>query len=149
MLEEAQPQSRESFTQSHRQNFRDIWIHPHIAEQGSVTRFGDEILYLLRSEKGGIMYSKRNTFSQVYYIDEKPMFTYYLVPKGLIPFEETVFTHTDLGPSLVLREALNLLGYSYSQVLPGQISVSGDLDLVNILRVLFVLPQANHCNRLQ
>ena len=144
-----QPRARDSLYQDTQRRWKDIWTRVPLSGQSSSTHFGADILSTLRSERGGIVYAKRNAFHQVYFVDNNPIFRCDLIPRGLIPVAETNFTHTDLGLSLVLREALDLLGYAYVQDLPGQISVSGDLDLVGLLAQESKFRQIDILNRLK
>lgn len=73
---------------------------------------------------------KSNQFKQVHYVDQYPIYVCALVPSHIIPYNEWKPLHTELGKGLVRKEALDLLGYSYTETEMGTFSLSGDLDLV-------------------
>ena len=94
-------------------------------------RLGREILTSLRSTRGGIYYIKSNDFKQVHYVDEYPIYICNYVPSHMIPYNVDKFLNTELLGGLVRREALDLLAYSYNKSETGNISISGDLELVS------------------
>lgn len=103
-------------------------IHPF--SQLSLRQLGNEILTALRSTRGGIHYTKNNQFMQVHYVDQYPIYTCAFVPSHMVPDNEWKFLNTELGRGLIRREALDLLGYSYTETEMGKFSISGDLELV-------------------
>ena len=91
---------------------------------------GDEILAALRSMRGGIYYTKSNSFVQTHYVDQYPIYTCALVPDQLVPIDQRKFLTTEVSIGLVRREALELLGYSYEEMKTGTFAISGDLEQV-------------------
>ena len=94
-------------------------------------QLGSEILAILRSERGGIYYIKSNNFKQVHYVDDYPIYTCYLVPSDMIPYNEDSCLNTELGSGLIRKEALDLLAYSYTRSETGNFSIKGDLGPVS------------------
>ena len=90
-----------------------------------------EILAALRSTRGGIQYTKSNQFKQVHFVDQHAIYTCAYVPSDLVPYSEWKPLNTELDRSLVRREALDLLGYSYTETKTGKFSISDDLELVS------------------
>ena len=110
---------------------RDFWIQSlNFSPPPSRFFFGGELLTALRSTRGGIHHVKSNKFKQVHYVDDWPIYTCALVPPHLVPYGEDKATDTELGKGLIRREALDLLGYSYTELETGNFSISGDLKLV-------------------
>jgi hypothetical protein len=52
------------------------------------------------------------------------------VPSHIIPYNEWKPLNTELGRGLIRREALDLLGFPYTETEMGNFSISGDLELV-------------------
>lgn len=48
----------------------------------------------------------------------------------MIPYNEWEALNTEVGGGSIRREALDLLGYSYTETETGKFSISGDLHLV-------------------
>ena len=70
---------------------------------------------------------KSNSFKQVHYVDEYPIYTCNFVPSNMIPYNENNFLNTELGRGLIRKEALDLLRYSYTRSESGNFSIKGDL----------------------
>lgn len=49
----------------------------------------------------------------------------------MVPSNESEIKKTEIGNGWVRREALDLLGYSYSETLSGQFSIPRDLTFVS------------------
>ena len=73
---------------------------------------------------------KSNQFKQVHYVDHDPIYTCALVPPHLIPLNEDKALDTELSRGSIRREALDLLGYSYTETGTGNFSITGNLELV-------------------
>ena len=86
---------------------------------------------MLRSTRGGIYYIKSNTFKQVHFVDNYPIYTCNFVPSNMVPDNEDKFLNTELGSGLIRKEALNLLSYSYTRSETGNFSIKGDLGPVS------------------
>ena len=112
---------------------KDFWRSNH-RFASSYSHIGPEILDALRSSRGGIYYAKANHFQQVHYVDARPIYTCNLVPRYLIPHNESMALSTEIGDGLVRKEALDLLGYSFSKTKQGDFLIQGDLDLVSLKR---------------
>lgn len=109
---------------------RELWDPPLPYHGSSELTLGDEILGHLRVSRGGIYYTKSSPLKQVHYIDHYPFYTCALVPSSMIPQNEWKPLHTELGQGLVRKEALDLLGYSYTETEGGKFSVLGNLEMV-------------------
>ncbi len=109
---------------------KDFWRSSHPFAQPPDSRLGDEILAALRSTTGGIYYTKSTPFNQVHYIDQHPIYSCAFVPSHLIPRYHRKPRSTELGRGMIRREALDLLGYSYTRSETGNFSISADLELV-------------------
>jgi hypothetical protein len=109
---------------------KDFWRPSHTFPQLSDGQLGVEMLATLRSSRGGIHYTKSNQFKQVHFVDQHPIYTCAFVPSHMIPYNEWKPLTTELDRGLVRREALDLLGYSYTETGTGKFSISEDLELV-------------------
>ena len=101
-------------------------------------QLGGEILTELRSLRGGIDYIKSNNFTQVYYVDQYPIYRFNLVPWDMIPRGEEELLNTELGRGLIRREALDLFAYSYTETETGNFLISGNLELVSERHIINV-----------
>jgi len=81
--------------------------------------------------RGGIYYTKSNRFEQVHYVDQCPIYTCAFVPSHMIPYNEGQYLNTELSRGAARKEALDLLGYVYTETEAGNFSISGDLELVH------------------
>jgi hypothetical protein len=90
-----------------------------------------EILAALRSARGGIQYAKSSKFEQVRFVDHRVIYECAYVPWQMIPHGERNFPNTELDRGLVRKEALDLLGYSYTETKTEKCSISDDLELVS------------------
>ena len=113
--------------------YKDFW-RPNHRFASSYSQIGDEILHALRSSRGGIYYAKANHFRQSHYVDARLIYTCNLVPSHLIPQNESKPLSTQIGDGLVRKEALDLLGYSFSKTAQGDFLIQGNLDLVSLKR---------------
>ena len=96
------------------------------------------MLKFLRYTHGGIVYTKSNDFQHVYFVDGYEFYRFYLVPSFMIPSNESEIKRTEIGTGWVRREALDLLGYSYSETLSGQFSIPRDLTIVSDLCIVLI-----------
>lgn len=103
---------------------------PHSVLEPPERPLGVVILEGLRLTRGGIYYTKSNPFKEVHYVDHFIIYVCQLVPPHLIPINERKCLNTEVGKGLVRGEALDLLGYSYTETDAGKFSISGDLELV-------------------
>ena len=110
---------------------KDVWRVSHVPGQTPTRYVGDEILNVIRSIGGGIVYTKRNDFQYWHYVDQTVVYRFDLVPSLLIPVDESEPRFTEIGKSWVRQEALDLLGYTYSETQSGHFCVSGNLELVS------------------
>ena len=117
----------------------DFSIPTHNLFQPPSRQLGSEILAILRSERGGIHYIKSNNFKQVHYVDEYPIYTCYLVPSDMIPYNENSCLSTELGSGLIRKEALDLLTYSYTRSETGNFLIKGNLGPVSGRYTIIVL----------
>ena len=120
----------------HSQRQKDFW-RPTVYKLSATRQpipmdkpLGDEILAALRSTRGGIYYTKSNSFAQTHYVDQDPLYTCALVPNQLVPLDQRRFLTTEVSIGLVRREALELLGYTYEEMNTGKFAISGDLEQV-------------------
>ncbi|KAM0800716.1 hypothetical protein BDR22DRAFT_230643 [Usnea florida] len=120
----------------------DFSIPTHNLFQPPSRQLGSEILAILRSERGGIHYMKSNNFKQVHYVDQYPIYTCYLVPSNMIPYNEDSCLITELGSGLIRKEALDLLTYSYTRSETGNFSIKGNLGLGEIEELVRLSYQA-------
>ena len=74
---------------------------------------------------------KLNQFRCECYVDDTAIHTFDLVPYDLPPYAELDALFTEIGSGWVRREALDLLGYSYSVTQSAHYRISGNLDLVS------------------
>lgn len=109
---------------------KDFWMSSYAGFQPQNRQLGVEILAGLRATRGGIYYTKSNLFKQVHYVDHYPIYICDLVPPHLIPSSESKFLKTGVDVGLIRGEALDLLGYSFTETDRGKYSISGDLELV-------------------
>lgn len=109
---------------------RDFWIQSLNFSPPPSRYFGGELLTALRSTRGGIHYVKSNQYKQVHFVDDRPIYTCALVPPHLIPYGEDKAMNTELSKGLIRKEALDLLGYSYTELETGNFSVSSNLKVV-------------------
>lgn len=109
---------------------KDVWKPFHAYGQVPSSYIGADILNALRHERGGIVYTKRDDFQQVLYVDEVPFYKFSLVPISLAPSVSEILA-TEIGKGWVRQEALDLLSYSYSETPSGHFSISGNLDFVS------------------
>lgn len=121
---------------------KDFWKPSHPIIQSPDGHLGDAILNALRSTRGGIYYTKSNDVKQVHYVDHFPIFTCVFVPPHMVPYNEWKFLKTELHKGTIRREALDLLGYSYSEVGAEKFSISGDLELTEIKELVKLSYQA-------
>lgn len=108
-----------------------FWRPSHTFPQLSDGQLGVEILAALRSTRGGIQYTKSNQFMQTHFVDQLPIYICAYVPPHMVPASESEPLNTELDQSLVRREALDLLGYSYTETKTGKFSISDNLELVS------------------
>lgn len=108
----------------------EVWRSSHAFRQAPPRHAGDSILDQLRIARGGILYKKGNDFRQTLYIDGYSFYEFDLVPSSLIPFNESQAQYTEIGKGWVRQEALDLLGYPYTETQSGHFSVSRDLEFV-------------------
>lgn len=123
---------------------KDVWKDSPSHDQVPARYVGDDILKVLRYTRGGIVYSKSNDFQHSHYVDSYEIYRLYLVPSFLIPSNESEVQNTELGKGWVLREALDLLGYSYSETASGHFSIPRDLALAEIEELVVYSYQANN-----
>lgn len=93
-------------------------------------QLGSEVLAALRSTRGGIYYRKISRLKEVHYVDQYPIYTCAFPPQHMVHYNESENVSTELGQGLIRKEALDLLGYSYTYTGNGQYSLPGDLELV-------------------
>lgn len=105
-------------------------------------QLGVEILAALRSTRGGIQYTKSNKFKQVHYVDQHPIYTCALVPSHMVPSNEMELLNTELDIGLVRGEALDLLGYTYTETEAGKFVIQDDLELRDVEELVKLSYQA-------
>ena len=110
---------------------KDVWRDSPFGGQVSATSVGNDMLKSLRYTHGGIVYTKSNDFKYMYFVDGDEFYRFYLVPWSMVPSNESEIKRTEIGNGWVRREALDLLGYSYSETLSGQFSIPRDLTIVS------------------
>ena len=110
---------------------KDVWKDSPSHDQALAEYVGYDILDVLRYTRGGIVYTKSNDFQNSHFIDSYEFYRLYLVPSFLIPSDESGVQTTEIGKGWVRREALDLLGYSYSETPSGHFSIPRDLTLVS------------------
>lgn len=130
---------------------KSFWRSSYTGFQPPYRQLGVDILAGLRSMRGGIYYVKSNLFKQVHYVDHSPVYICELVPSYLIPSGEWKVLNTEVDKGLIRGEALDLLGYSYTETDMGKFSISGDLELVRdrLLRSGFDSAADNCLNRVE
>lgn len=109
----------------------DVWRAPYVPRWLNTGYIQDFFLNAIRSTGGGIIYTKRNDFQCLQYVDQRVVCRFRLVPPWLIPSGEPEFLFTEIGKSWVRQEVLNLLGFTYSETQTGQFCVSGNLEFVS------------------
>lgn len=110
---------------------KDVWKDSPSHDQAPARYVGDDILKGLRYMRGGIIYTQSNDFQNSHFVDNYEFYRLYLVPLFLIPSEESEVQTTEIGKGWVRREALDLLGYSYSETPSGHFSIPRDLTFVS------------------
>lgn len=124
-----------AFSTQKKAQSKDLWISSHAPGQTPERFIGDEILNALRSTGGGIAYWKRNNYQTFFYVDNIVIYTFNLVPLSLIPSNESEPHFTDIGKSWVIKEALDLFDYGYTQTPFGYFRIPGNLELVSNMRM--------------
>ena len=76
------------------------------------------------------MYSKRNNLRQVFFVDREYLCQCNLVPAHTFPSGRRKMFETELGKGLVRKEALDLLGYVYTESDCDTFIVRGDVAFV-------------------
>ena len=114
---------------------KELWVDPHLVDQAPIKFVGEDMLYTLRSSGGGIVYTKRNDFYCLYYVDRIVTYKFSLVPFSLIPSNELEPRFTEIGIGWVRQEALDLFSYKYTETTSGHFCISGNLKLVSIMRL--------------
>lgn len=109
---------------------KEFWRPSYPSLQSPERPLGEAILTALRSTRGGIYYTKSNHFKQVHYVDHYPIYICAFVPSHMIPYNESKLLSTELDQGSIRKEALDLLGYSYSKTRTGNFLITGDLELV-------------------
>ena len=110
---------------------KEFWRPKNAFDTYSARLFGIDLLRQMGSRQGGIFYSKRNDYKQVYYVNWEKVCTCDFVPKHLIPAGGDKFMSTELGKGWVRQEALELLEYSYSPTKTESFLITGDLQVVS------------------
>ena len=123
--------------------YKSVWTGSHAPRRRPARYDGDEILNAIRSTGGGIVYTKRNDFKYSHYVDETVVYIHYLVPSLLIPLDESEPRFTEIGKGWVRQEALDLLGYTYSETQCGHFCVSGNLELVSAMSLGLTMSSLN------
>lgn len=115
---------------------KELWVNPRLVDQAPIKFVGEDMLYALRSSGGGIVYTKRNDFYCLYYVDRIVTYEFSLVPFSLIPSNEFLeLRFTEIGKGWVRQEALDLFSYTYTETPSGHFCISGNLKLVSIMRL--------------
>ena len=109
---------------------KDVWKDSPTHGQVAARHVGNDIVRSLRSARGGLVYTKSNDFQHSYFVDHYEFYRLYLVPSNLIPSDESDFRSTEIGKGWVRREALDLLGYSYTETPSGHFSIPRNLKFV-------------------
>jgi hypothetical protein len=117
----------------------EVWRSSNAFQRLPARHAGDSILAQLRDALGGIVYKKGNAFRQALYIDGHSFYEFDLVPPSLIPSNESEAPYTEIGKGWVRQEALNLLGYTYTETHSGHFSIPRDLKFVRVSLSLLIL----------
>ncbi|KAL6718674.1 hypothetical protein ACLMJK_002908 [Lecanora helva] len=97
-------------------HMKDLWRRPNSNDRASVRNAGDDVLDALRYTHGGIIYVKVNEFQHLYFLDRMMFYRFNLAPEWLIPTGAMMNWSTEIGQGLVRREALDLLGYPWKEL---------------------------------
>ena len=103
----------------------------HTHNQVPARYVGDDILRSLRYTRGGIVYTKSSDFHHSYFVDHHEFYRFHLAPVFLIQSKNFEIQTTEIGKGWIRREALDLLGYSYSEAPSGYFSIPRNLEFVS------------------
>jgi hypothetical protein len=136
-----EPWNRENLPHGHIPRIRrrlphDVWRPFQNRSENWEMHRGVFLLTALRMSGGGITYSKRTLYEQIFYLDEEEYYRFALVPHKLMDNENSSI-FTDLPKGVVCEEALRLLGLKYTET-RFCYSVEEDLDLVGAFFLLFL-----------
>lgn len=126
----------------------DVWKYTDTSGSTRSRYTSHSILNKLRLASGGIVYMKRSELQYAVYVDDREIYRFNLAPSSLLTPEDSLILHTEIGKGSVCQEALDLLGYSYSETPSGNFSIPRNLYLVrdtSLGMILRTLRLSSHC----
>ena len=111
----------------------DYWRYSYLAGGLNARHLGRDILDALRSTRGGIHYTKNSPIREDHYVDEYPVFLSSILPLDLASRSDYEYASAEIGSDMIRKEALDLLGYTYTETPTGKLSISGDISFVSSL----------------
>ncbi|KAL8954310.1 MAG: hypothetical protein Q9183_007205 [Haloplaca sp. 2 TL-2023] len=109
----------------------DYWKYPYMSSRARGLRLRHDMLDSLRSAKGGIHYIEESPVRQDHYVDERPVYFNSILPPDLVSRPDRECATAEIGSGMVRKEALDLMGYTYTETPTGRLSISGDISFVS------------------